>query len=213
MKELAQYLEHTLLRPDAIAADIERLCAEAVDHGVCGVCVNPVHIPFVSRLLKGEVPVPVSVIGFPLGACSSAMKAREAAEVAEQGAAEIDMVINLSVLKDGHDSLVVEDIRGVVAAGVPVKVILETGLLDNDEIVHACRLCVEAGAAFVKTCTGFGTGSATVEHIRLMRETVGIDVGVKASGGIRTAADAQAMIDAGANRIGTSSTLNILKGE
>ena len=156
--------------------------------------------------------VPISVVGFPLGATLPEVKAFETREVVRRGAEEIDMVLNLGAFKAGDDTLVLKDIRSVVQAadGFPVKVILETALLSDDEIVKACKLCVDAGALFVKTSTGFGPGGATVEAVRLMRQTVGPDIGVKASGGIHTYEDALAMIEAGANRIGASASVAII---
>lgn len=213
-QDIASYIDHTLLKPTATVRELDELCSQAVRFGFFGVCVNPSLISIAASKLKGEAPVPVSVIGFPLGATLSCVKAYETREVVQRGAEEIDMVLNLGAFKAGDYTLVLEDIRSVVEAaqGFPVKVILETALLSDDEIVKACMLCVDAGAAFVKTSTGFGPGGATVEAVRLMRQTVGPDIGVKASGGISTYSDALAMIEAGATRIGASASITIISG-
>lgn len=210
--ELASYIDHTLLKPTATADDIKMLCEEAVRHGFYGVCVNPVRLSLTSWMLKDARPLPVVVVGFPLGASLSSSKAMETAKAVEQGAREIDMVMNVGALKDGDDSLVIKDIQAVVRAAenIPVKVILETAVLDDDEIVKACLMSVDSGAAFVKTSTGFGPGGATVEAVKLMRKTVGPDIGVKASGGISNRTDAIQMINAGANRIGASASVKII---
>ncbi|MEF2229637.1 MAG: deoxyribose-phosphate aldolase [Pseudodesulfovibrio sp.] len=209
---LASRIDHTLLKPAATARELEELCSQAVRFGFYGVCVNPSAIARIARTLADAAPVPVCVIGFPLGATLPEVKAYETAAVVESGAREIDMVLNLGAFKDGDDSLARRDIAGVVraAAGFPVKVILETALLAEDEIVRACKLCVAAGARFVKTSTGFGPGGATAEAVRLMRRTVGPDIGVKASGGISTRAAALAMLEAGADRIGASASVSIV---
>ena len=211
-RDLAPFIEHTLLRPEATAADVDLLCEEAVGHGFCGVCVNPVHIARASRALAGQGPLPVCVVGFPLGATLTRVKAWEAGLVADLGAREIDMVLNIGAFRAGERALAGEDVAAVVraAAGAPVKVILETALLTEPDIVAACRLAVEAGAAFVKTSTGFGPGGATVEAVGLMRQTVGPGIGVKASGGIASYAQALAMVEAGASRIGSSASLAIV---
>ncbi|SOB57957.1 Deoxyribose-phosphate aldolase [Pseudodesulfovibrio profundus] len=210
--ELASYIDHTLLKPTATADDIKVLCEEAVRHGFYGVCVNPVRLSLTSWMLKDAQPLSVVVVGFPLGASLSSCKAMETAMAVEQGAREIDMVMNIGALKDGDDSLVVKDIQAVVKAAenIPVKVILETAVLDAEEIVKACQMSVDSGAAFVKTSTGFGPGGATVEAVKLMRKTVGPDIGVKASGGISTRMDAINMIEAGASRIGASASVRII---
>lgn len=210
---LARRLEHTLLRPEASAADIERLCAEAREHDLLAVCLAPFRVPLAVRLLAGSRVFCVCVAGFPLGSQTTAAKAREAAEAAGAGAAEIDMVLNVGALKDRDEAAVAGDIAAVVrAAGVPLKVILETALLTDAEKVLACRLAVDAGAAFVKTCTGFAGGGATVDDVALLRASVPPQVGVKASGGIRTRAQAEALLGAGAARLGTSASLAILAG-
>lgn len=212
-KLVAPYLDHTLLKPDTTPSDVERLCREALNYGFCGVCVNPVLLPVTFVLLRGSRVKPVTVIGFPLGATSSAAKAFEAAEAVAAGALEVDMVVAIGALKAGQHERVRADIAAVVAAAGPrclVKVILETCLLTSEEKTTACRLAVEAGAAFVKTSTGFAGGGATVADVRLMRAAVGPSVGVKASGGIKTLTDALTMMDAGASRIGSSSCVNIV---
>ncbi len=205
---LAPLIEHTLLKPDAARADVERLCGEAVRFGFAAVCVNSAHVAACARLLRGSRVRVCVTVGFPLGAQLPEVKAYEARRAVEEGASEVDMVMNLGTLKSGDDALVEADIRGVVRAagpGAAVKVILETALLTREEKVRAALIARAAGAAFVKTSTGFGPGGATVEDVRLLRETVGPDMGVKASGGIRTRREAEAMVAAGANRIGTSS--------
>ena len=212
---LAGIIDHTLLKPAATADDIARLCAEARQYGFGAVCVNGAWAPACRELLAGSPVKVCCVVGFPLGAMATAAKAFEAAQVVRDGAAEIDMVLNLGALKAGDDAWVEADIRAVVAAaaGRPVKVILETGLLTDAEKVRACQLAQRAGAAFVKTSTGFMSGSAATEaDIALMRRTVGPDMGVKASGGVRSLADARAMVARGATRLGTSSGVAIVTG-
>jgi len=212
--KLNKYIDHTLLKADARAADIRQLCAEAKESAFASVCVNPTWVSLAKKILA-ETDVQVcTVIGFPLGATTSAVKAYETADAIANGATEIDMVINIGALKDGDNQAVQADIDGVIeaASGNLVKVILETALLSDDEIVRASQLAVAAGANFVKTSTGFSSGGATIEAVRLMKETVGPHIGVKASGGVRTLADVEAMIAAGATRIGTSNALTILAG-
>ncbi|HEX3871594.1 MAG TPA: deoxyribose-phosphate aldolase [Pirellulales bacterium] len=213
-KTLAATIDHTLLKPDATSDEIRRLCAEAREHAFATVCVNGGHVALAAELLRGTSTLPIAVVGFPLGAGTSRSKAFEAQDAVSNGAKEIDMVINIGSLKAGDTSLVGRDIKAVVDAvrPVPVKVILETALLTNDEKVVACKLAKEAGAAFVKTSTGFGPSGATVEDIRLMRETVGPTMGVKASGGVRSRETAEQMIAAGATRLGTSSGVAIVTG-
>ena len=214
--QLAALIDHTLLKPDATAAEIEALCAQAREYGFCSVCVNSGWVPRCVDLLRGSGVKVCTVVGFPLGAMDARSKAFEAREAVAQGADEIDMVINIGALKSGDLERVARDIRGVVEAAEHrvTKVILETGLLTAPEKVTACRLAVAAGAAFVKTATGFAKGSvATVEDIALMRSTVGPHLGVKASGGVRNLADAKAMLQAGATRIGASSGIAIVTGE
>lgn len=210
--QVAALIDHTLLKPETTDAEIETLCCEAVAHGFKAVCVNPWHLPRVVASLRGERPLPITVAGFPLGASQPLAKAREAGLAVEQGAAEVDMVLNIGALKSGQPEAVRQDIAGVVraCAGVPVKVILETCLLTAAEKELACRLAVEAGAAFVKTSTGFSRGGATQADVALMRRVVGLNVGVKASGGIRTYAELLGMVQAGADRIGASSGAAIL---
>lgn len=208
---LAGRIDHTLLRADATQAEIERICAEAVQYGFASVCVNSRWVPFVAERLADAAPLTCSVVGFPLGAMSARAKADETAIAIDEGADEIDMVIDLGALKSGDLAAVYQDMRGVVvaAAGRPVKVIIETCLLDDEQKAVACLLAVRAGAAYVKTSTGFSTGGATVDDVRLMRGVVGDALGVKASGGVRTRNDADAMIAAGADRIGASASIAI----
>ncbi|HEX3046352.1 MAG TPA: deoxyribose-phosphate aldolase [Bacillota bacterium] len=206
-RELAKLIDHTLLKPDATRAQIIKLCREAAEYQFKSVCVNPFWVAEAASQLQGTPVVVAAVIGFPLGATLSVLKAREAEEVIRAGAKELDMVQNIGALKSGETELVLADIRAVVEVArgkALVKVILETGFLTNEEKIAACRIAVQAGADFVKTSTGFGTGAATEADIALMRQTVGSNVGVKASGGIRTYETALAMIKAGANRIGAS---------
>jgi deoxyribose-phosphate aldolase len=212
--ELAKYIDHTLLKPEATPLDIDRLCAEAAEHGFAAVCVNPVYVPLCARLLDGRGVAVATVVGFPLGANAAETKAREAALAIQQGAGEIDMVMAVGLFKGGEYGAVSEDIAGVVRAsgGRPVKVILETSLLAEEGIAQASRLAADAGAAFVKTSTGFGSRGASAEDVRIMKGTVGDRCLVKASGGIRTRADAMAMIEAGASRIGTSAGVAIVRG-
>lgn len=212
--ELAKYIDNTLLKPSATAQDIEKLCRESVEMGFASVCVNPVYVELAARLLAGSGVKTCTVIGFPLGANTSAAKAFEAEKAVEDGADELDMVLSIGALRAGNDEAVREDIEAVVQAGRGklIKVIIETGLLTDEEKARACTLAVEAGADFVKTCTGFSGGAANVHDIALMRATVGPDIGVKASGGVRTREDALALIEAGATRIGTSSGRAIVQG-
>ena len=211
-KTIAAMIDHTLLKPEATPAQIEKLCAEAAEYHFASVCVNPVYIPLAARLLKGTGVKVCCVVGFPLGAIAPDQKAAEAASCAAMGAEELDMVIHVGAAKAGDWALVQRDIEGVVkaAAGHTVKVIIETCLLTAEEKVKACEAAKAAGAHFVKTSTGFSTGGATTHDIALMRKTVGPEMGVKASGGIRDYATAMAMIDAGANRIGASAGIAIV---
>lgn len=206
-EEMSDYIDHTLLKPEATRADILRLCREAVKHRFYSVCINPSHVLTAAGELQDTGIKVCVVVGFPLGATTTAVKAFEAAEAVDHGADEIDMVIHIGALKSGDRNYVVNDIAAVVRAakGRPVKVVIETGLLTEEEKAQACRLAEQAGAAYVKTATGFGPGGATVADIQLMRETVGPKVGIKASGGVRSAETARMMIEAGATRIGTSS--------
>ncbi|WP_338461702.1 deoxyribose-phosphate aldolase [Brevibacillus borstelensis] len=212
--KLNKYIDHTLLKPDATAAMIDKLCAEAREHDFASVCVNPYWVKRSAELLAGTDVKVCTVIGFPLGANSTAAKAAETRDAIANGATEVDMVLNIGALKSGDPEAVKQDVAAVKEAcgDVLLKVILETGLLTEEEKVTACKLCVEAGADYVKTSTGFGPGGATVEDIALMRKTVGPEVGVKASGGVRDRAAALAMIEAGATRIGASSGIAIVNG-
>ena len=211
-KTIAAMIDHTLLKPEATPAQIEKLCAEAAEYHFASVCVNPVYIPLAARLLKGTGVKVCCVVGFPLGAIAPEQKAAEAASCAAMGAEELDMVIHVGAAKAGDWALVQRDIEGVVkaAAGHTVKVIIETCLRTDEEKVKACEAAKAAGAHFVKTSTGFSTGGATTHDIALMRKTVGPEMGVKASGGIRDYATAMAMIEAGANRIGASAGIAIV---
>lgn len=205
-------IDHTLLKPEATPAQVERLCAEAAEYHFASMCVNPVYIPLAARLLKGTGVKVCCVVGFPLGAIAPEQKAAEAASCAAMGAEELDMVIHVGAAKAGDWALVQRDIEGVVKAAVghTVKVIIETCLLTDEEKVKACEAAKAAGAHFVKTSTGFSTGGATTHDIALMRKTVGPEMGVKASGGIRDYETAMAMIEAGANRIGASAGIAIV---
>ena len=212
--ELNKYFDHTVLKAEASEEDVRKLCREAAEEKFFSVCVNSCYVPLaVSQLTGTEVKV-AAVAGFPLGACSTDVKVFETEWCCQAGAAEIDMVLQIGALKEGRADVVREDIRAVVDAaakhGAIVKVILETCLLTDEEILLACQLSEEAGAAFVKTSTGFSTGGATAADIALMRKTVGPEMGVKASGGVRTREQALAMIEAGATRIGCSSTKAIM---
>lgn len=212
---IASLIDHTLLRADATSADIKRVCAEARQFGFASVCVNPYWVPLVAMELA-NTPVKVcTVVGFPLGATSTEAKRGETAKAIAAGAQEIDMVINIGELKGGHHEAVKNDIRAVVeeahSKGAIVKVILETSLLNDNEKAIACTLCKLAGADFVKTSTGFSTGGATAADITLMRSIVGPDMGVKASGGIRSLDDLKTMAAAGATRIGASASVKIME--
>ncbi len=212
--EISAYIDHTILKPQATADDVRRLCEEAREYGFASVCVNPCHAALVSGELAGSAVKTCVVIGFPLGATTTAVKVFETEQAVAAGAQEVDMVINVGALKFGDLALVKNDIKSVAAAAHPqalLKVILECCLLDDAEIRTACEICLAAGADFVKTSTGFGGGGAEVADVRLMRQTVGPDLGVKASGGIRDLKSALAMIAAGANRIGTSAGVAIVK--
>ncbi len=211
-----KYMDHTVLKPETIRSSVKRFCDEAKEWGFASVCVNPTHVKFVSNELKGTNVKTCCVIGFPLGANTPFVKAVEAMEAVKNGANEVDMVINVGALKDKDYDLVLADIKGVVDAAHPtaeVKVIIETCLLTDEEKVRACELAKQAGADFVKTSTGFGSGGATVEDIRLMKRTVGDSMRVKASTGINDRAICDAMIAAGAVRMGTSKGIKIIMGE
>ncbi|ALC92934.1 deoxyribose-phosphate aldolase [Bacillus sp. FJAT-18017] len=210
-------IDHTLLKANATKAEITKLAEEAREYKFASVCVNPTWVKMAADLLEDTPEVKVcTVIGFPLGASTPETKAFETKNAIENGATEVDMVINIGALKDGNDELVERDIRAVVDAAkgkALTKVIIETSLLSDEEKVRASKLSVKAGADYVKTSTGFSTGGATVEDVRLMRETVGPEIGVKASGGVRSREDALAVVEAGATRIGASSGVAIVKGE
>lgn len=213
--QLAKMIDHTLLRADATQSEINQLTEEAKQYQFASVCVNPGWVSYAAEQLQGSGVDICTVIGFPLGASTSETKAFETTDAIAKGATEVDMVINISALKDGKDDYVEHDIRAVVEAAAGkalVKVIIETCLLTDEEKVRACQAAVRAGADFVKTSTGFSTGGATPEDIALMRRTVGPDMGVKASGGVRSLEDMQKMIEAGATRIGASSGVKIIQG-
>ncbi len=211
-RTLASYIDHTILKPDAQRFEVEKLCDEAIHFKFASVCVNPYWIPLVAKRLKGSSVLTCCVVGFPLGATPAQCKAQETETCISNGADEVDMVINIGALKDGDLESVRSDIATVKAAcaGKTLKVIIETCLLTDAEKVLACKLSVEAGADFVKTSTGFSKSGATVADIALMRQTVGPLLGVKASGGVRTQANALAMIAAGASRVGASSSVAIV---
>jgi deoxyribose-phosphate aldolase len=213
-KELARYIDHTLLKADAPARDIEKLCAEAREHKFAAVCVNGSRVELARHLLEGGDVMVATVVGFPLGATDRDTKRFETEAALDNGAQEIDMVLNIGRLKDGDDKYVLREIRDIVEAADErtVKVIIETCLLTREEKVRACHLILESGAHFVKTSTGFSSGGATINDVKLLRQTVGPKFSVKASGGIRDTATALAMIEAGATRLGTSSGVAILKG-
>lgn len=212
---LAKTIDHTLLKPDARAPDIEKLCKEAVEHGFFSVCVNSSWVPLAASLVQGSDVAVAAVTGFPLGAMNTAAKAFETESAVADGATEIDTVLHVGRLKQGDDAYILSDLKAVVAAagGRAVKVIFETCLLTDEEKERACQISVEAGAAFVKTSTGFSTGGATLDDVRLMHRIVDGRCAVKASGGIRDRAAALAMIEAGATRLGTSAGIAILAGE
>lgn len=208
-----KYIDHTLLKPEAKQDQIRKLCEEAMEYDFRTVCVNPYWVSYCASLLESTDVGVCTVIGFPLGACTSRAKAFETADAIADGAEEVDMVINIGELKAGHDEAVKNDIEAVVKAadGHTVKVILETCLLSDDEIRRASELCVEAGADFVKTSTGFNTAGANVHVVEVIKETVGDRALVKAAGGVRCAEDMEAMIAAGADRIGTSRGVDLMK--
>ena len=212
MENISKMIDHTLLKASATQADIKRICSEARQYGFASVCVNSCYAKLVTSQLKGTGVKTCCVVGFPLGAMSTAAKAQEARCAVEDGASEIDMVINVGALKEGNDFYVEEDISAVVEAAKPaiVKVIIETCLLTDEEKVKACELSESAGAAFVKTSTGFSTGGANVHDVALMKKTVGNRLQVKASGGIHTPQQAQELIAAGADRIGASNGIALL---
>lgn len=213
-KKLASMIDHTLLKADATTEQIGKICREAIEYRFASVCVNSCHVPLVAKLLMGSGVKVCSVIGFPLGAAATAAKAAETAEAIRNGTDEVDMVLNIGAARSGSYDVVFDDIKAVVNAArkkALVKVIIETCLLTDEEKVKVCEAAKAAGADFVKTSTGFSTGGATVEDVGLMRRTVGPDMGVKASGGIRNYETAIQMIKAGANRIGVSASIAIIK--
>lgn len=212
---ISQLIDHTLLRPEATTAEIRKVCGEARQYGFASVCVNPYWVPLVAHELAGSPVKVCTVVGFPLGANSTAMKVAETEEAARSGAQEIDMVLNIGELRAGNHDAVRHDIQAVVETahhnGAIVKVILETALLNDEQKVIACTIAKQAGAEFVKTSTGFSTAGATVHDVALMRKTVGPEMGVKASGGIRTLEDLKSMVAAGATRIGASASVKIVE--
>jgi len=213
--KLEQYIDHTLLKQQATEEDIIKVCAEAKEYGFASVCANAYFASLVSKQLKGTNVKTCIVVGFPLGATTKEVKAFEAKQAIENGAQEIDMVINVGAVKSNKYDVIKDEIKEVVSVctGLAlVKVIIETCLLTDDEKVQVCQIAKQAGANFVKTSTGFSTGGATVHDVKLMRETVGSAMGVKASGAVRTTQDAKAVIEAGASRIGASSSIAIVKG-
>jgi len=216
-RDLARKIDHTLLKPDATQEEIKNLCEEAKQYGFASVCINPYYVKLCSKLLRDSDVKVCTVIGFPLGAASSAVKAFEANQAINDGAHEVDMVINVGMLKSGEFDFVEEDILSVVSVahslGALTKVIIETGLLTDEEKVKACLLAKHAGADFVKTSTGFVQGGATVGDIALMRKAVGPEMGIKASGGVRSQKEALALIASGADRIGASASVKIVVGE
>lgn len=213
-KSLAAMIDHTLLKPEATYAQIAQLCQEARDYGFAAVCVNPIHVRRCAELLRDSAVRVCTVIGFPLGATPPAVKAYETQQAINDGAAEIDMVINIGALKSEDNDAVARDVNLVVqtahAAGALVKVIIEVALLTDEEKTIACQLCRDAGADFVKTSTGFGPGGATVHDVALMRQVVGPTMGIKAAGGIRTLKDADNLVAAGATRLGASASVKIM---
>lgn len=214
-EQLAKMIDHTLLKPESTKEEIETLCAEAKEYNFATVCINPSYVPTAAAILEGSDVGITTVIGFPLGATTTFTKVEETKDAIKAGATEVDMVINIGWLKSKDYDAVQEDIAEVVAAAngqAVVKVIIETGLLTDEEKVEACKLSKAAGADFVKTSTGFGPGSATPEDIALMRKTVGPEMGVKASGGVRDLESARSMVTAGATRLGASSGIAIVQG-
>ncbi len=212
MQNIAKYIDHTCLRPNALKIDIQELCAESIEYGFASVCINPLYIPLAVHCLRGKDPKVCSVIGFPLGAISMEMKFAETMLAIHQGVDELDMVLNISALKQGDYKKVSEEVSKIVSASkdVIIKVIIETCLLNDEEKIKVSSLIKDSGASFVKTSTGFSIAGATTKDISLIRATVGDNFGVKASGGISTLLDVKSMINAGANRIGTSSGVKII---
>ena len=212
MNNLSNLIDHTNLKQDTTKSEIIDLCEQAINFGFASVCINPVHVPLASSILKDETPKTCTVIGFPLGADSIEMKFAEARFLVHQGAEELDMVMNVGAFKDREIELIHEEIGRVVDAsdGRCVKVIIETCLLTKEEKILASNIVKNSDAEFIKTCTGFSNGGATIDDVKLIRETVGLDMGVKASGGIKTLDDLQFMVSAGADRIGTSNGIEIV---
>ncbi|MGP6451551.1 deoxyribose-phosphate aldolase [Streptococcus dysgalactiae subsp. equisimilis] len=213
--KINKYIDHTLLKADSVQSQFDQLIDEAKTYDFASVCVNPCWVAYAAEALKDSDVKVCTVVGFPLGATTSATKAFETKDAIANGADEIDMVINIGLLKQGDDQAVEDDMRAVVEASGDklVKVIIEACLLTDEEKVRACQLAGKAGVDFVKTSTGFSTGGATISDVKLMRQTVGPDIGVKAAGGARSLEDAMAFIEAGATRIGTSAGVTIMKGE
>ncbi len=213
--ELAAFIDHTLLKAEATRAEIERMCEEALKYSFKGVCVNSIYVPLVASLLKNSAVLPVSVVGFPLGAMLLGAKVRETELAVQAGAKEIDTVIAIGLLKSGDWKAVEDDIRQTVkaAGSIPVKVILETGLLSEQELIQSCKVSESAGAAFVKTATGFLGRGASLHDIRVMRKSVSAKVQIKASGGVKTFQHARELILAGADRLGTSSGVALVTGQ
>lgn len=213
-KKLASYIDHTILKPDVLTFDIKKLCEEAVEYSFATVCINPFHVGSAKKFLAGTGIKVCTVVGFPLGATTKEVKAYEASRAIENGAHEIDMVINISALKEGNYDYVEKDIKSVYEAckgKALLKVIIETCLLEYEQKIKACEISVASGADFVKTSTGFSKSGAIISDIKLMKKTVGDSIGVKASGGIRDLKQMIEMIEAGATRIGTSSSVSIIK--
>jgi len=217
LANLGRYIDHTLLKPEATLGEVDQLCHEALEHSFASVCVNGAHVRRCAEILQGSSTLVCTVVGFPLGAVAPEVKVYEARRAIEDGACEIDMVLAVGALRSGDADFVRRDVAGVAELchrmGAKLKVILETCLLSDEEKDLACRLCVEAGADFVKTSTGFSKGGATVEDVALMRRAVGPTLGVKASGGVRDAEGVRAMVEAGATRIGASASVAIVRGE
>ena len=215
MKNLAKYIDHTLLAQNATKEQIKKLCEEAREHEFCSVCVNSSYVSLAKEFLDGSSVKVCSVVGFPLGAMSNDAKAYEAKKAIEDGAEEIDMVINVGFLKSNDFKSIEEDIKNlrVTCKGLILKVILETALLEEEEIIKVCQIAKEVGADFVKTSTGFSTRGASLEDVKIMKEAAGDSVNIKASGGIRSYESAMQMINAGASRLGTSSGIAIIKGQ
>lgn len=214
MKEILKMIDHTILKPEATREMVKSICEEAIEYEFAAVCVNPFYVKYCKELLKDTNTKLATVVGFPLGANTSKVKAFETKDAIDNGADEVDMVINIGALKSKDYNAVVKDIRAVVDASqgkALVKVIIETSLLTKEEKIKACELAMEAGADFVKTSTGFSTAGATVEDVKLMKEVVGDKLGIKASGGIRDLETANKMVEAGATRLGASSGVEIAK--